>query len=58
MVLARSRGVSQSIDQVGCDTEHDARYSIRGSHLERALSERMKVFEEFVSMFDAADTSI
>ncbi|KIK69646.1 hypothetical protein GYMLUDRAFT_79751 [Collybiopsis luxurians FD-317 M1] len=33
------------------------RLSIREGHLQRALSERLKVFEEFVSMFEATETS-
>ena len=49
-----SRGselVEEETDSV-CD-----RLSIREGHLQRALSERLKVFEEFVSMFEATDTS-
>ncbi|KAJ3730998.1 kinase-like domain-containing protein [Lentinula guzmanii] len=34
------------------------RRSILESHSQRTLSERMKVFEEFVSMFDATDSSL
>ncbi|KAH7873216.1 kinase-like domain-containing protein [Lentinula edodes] len=40
------------------DTGKKQRCSIRESHSKRALSERMKVFEEFVSMFDAENSSL
>lgn len=33
----------------------NGRYSIREGHLKRAVGERMKVFEEFVSLFDDQD---
>lgn len=35
--------------------ELDDSYSIREGHLKRAVGERMKVFEEFVSLFDDQD---
>ncbi|KAF9077553.1 kinase-like domain-containing protein [Rhodocollybia butyracea] len=38
-------------------TNKKQRHPIRESHLRRGLSERMKVFEDFVSMFDVEEAS-
>lgn len=38
--------------RVVCAYEWDDRYSIREGHSRRVVGERMKVFEEFVSLFD------
>lgn len=40
---------------VYCADELADRYSIREGHLKRAVGERMKVFEDFVSLFDDQD---